>query len=54
MITKEKKIKRGNLDNNEKEQLRKYKKRKKAMRENLDDEQKQQLKIEQQKEKSKT
>ena len=43
-----KKNKCGNLDNNEKEQLRKYTKKngKKAMRDDLDDEQKQQLKIE--------
>ena len=43
-----KKNKCGNLDNNEKEQLRKYtqKNGKKAMRDDLDDEQKQQLKIE--------
>ena len=40
-ITKEKKPKRGNLHDNEKEQLRIYKgKEKKAMRDNLDNEQK--------------
>ena len=42
-----KETKHGNLDDNEKDQLRKYeKKRKKAICDNLDDEQKQHVRIE--------
>ena len=43
---KRKKAKRDSLNLDEKEQLRKYKKKEKGMRDNLDDEQKEHLKLE--------